>query len=283
MRARVPASSANLGPGFDTLGLALARYTEVTVEPADGLRLTTEGEGSHLAVGPNHLAAQVVKHVLGHLRVRIHVSSDVPVARGMGSSAALIVAAAAAAGHPHPFKLASTWEGHADNAGAAVLGGLVTGALIDGKPIVRRLALDPVFRFVLVIPTRELRTKDARAALPEMVPHADAVVNLGRMGLLISGLADHRGLVPAAFGDRLHQNQRAVLYPEARPVMDAMVAAGALGSCWSGAGPALLAVCTDGTLSAVMSAAEAAADDVRLGCTVEHIQADTKGLVVFDD
>ena len=279
MRARVPASSANLGPGFDTLGLALQRYTEVTVEPAEGLRISAEGEGSHLSQGPNHLAALVVKEIVGHLRVRIHVKSTIPLARGMGSSAALIVAAAAAAGSQDPFTFAANWEGHADNAGAAVHGGLVAGAFVEGVPVMRRLALDPLLRFVLVIPAKELRTRDARAALPDMVPHADAVANLGRMAMLLAGLADHRQLVPAAFDDRLHQQQRAALYPEARPVMDAMVGAGALGACWSGAGAALLGVCTDDTLDAVSAAAGTAMHDARLGGTVEAIAADTRGLV----
>lgn len=279
MRARVPASSANLGPGFDTLGLALQRYTEVTVEPAEGLRISAEGEGSHLSQGPNHLAALVVKEIVGHLRVRIHVKSTIPLARGMGSSAALIVAAAAAAGSQDPFTFAANWEGHADNAGAAVHGGLVAGAFVDGVPVMRRLALDPLLRFLVVIPAKELRTRDARAALPDMVPHGDAVANLGRMAMLLAGLADHRQLVPAAFDDRLHQQQRSVLYPEARPLMDAMVVAGALGACWSGAGAALLGVCTDHTLDAVSAAAGEAMHDARLGGTVEAIAADTRGLV----
>ncbi len=127
MRARVPASSANLGPGFDSLGLALCRYTEVTVEPAASLTITAEGAGSHLPCDRTHLAAEIVRDVLGHDDVRIHVSSEVPLARGMGSSAALIAAAAAAAGHPDPFAYTALREGHSDNAAAAVLGGLVTG------------------------------------------------------------------------------------------------------------------------------------------------------------
>ncbi len=279
MRARVPASSANLGPGFDTLGLALKRYTEVTVEPAEGLRISAEGEGSHLSQGPNHLAALVVKEVLGHLRVRIHVKSTIPLARGLGSSAALIVAAAAAAGCQDPFSFAALWEGHADNAGAAVHGGLVAGMFVDGVPTVRGLTLDPLLRFVVVIPTKELRTKEARAALPAMVSHGDAVTNLGRMALLLAGLADHRVLMPTAFGDRLHQGYRSVLYPEAQPVMDAMVAAGALGACWSGAGAALLGVCVDDSVPAVVAAAEMEMERVRLPGAVEMIAADTRGLI----
>ncbi len=249
------------------------------MEPAEGLRISAEGEGSHLSQGPNHLAALVVKEVLGHLRVRIHVKSTIPLARGLGSSAALIVAAAAAAGCQDPFSFAALWEGHADNAGAAVHGGLVAGMFVDGVPTVRGLTLDPLLRFVVVIPTKELRTKEARAALPAMVSHGDAVTNLGRMALLLAGLADHRVLMPTAFGDRLHQGYRSVLYPEAQPVMDAMVAAGALGACWSGAGAALLGVCVDDSVPAVVAAAEMEMERVRLPGAVEMIAADTRGLI----
>jgi homoserine kinase len=96
VRARAPASSANLGPGFDALAIALARYVEVTIEPADRLQVTAEGEGSDLPADHTHLAARVAASVAGHDRLTIHVRSDIPVGRGLGSSAALAVAAAAA-------------------------------------------------------------------------------------------------------------------------------------------------------------------------------------------
>src|SRR3954452_19905590 len=136
MRARAPASSANIGPGFDTLAVALTAYVEVEVTPADRLEVHTEGDGADLPQDETHLAARVVTRVLGHDRARIEVRSEIPLARGMGSSAALAVAAAPLAG-------ATEVDGHAENAAASVLGGLVTATVVGGQPVVRSLPLDP--------------------------------------------------------------------------------------------------------------------------------------------
>lgn len=164
MRAKAPASSANLGPGFDALALALARYVEVDVEPAPTLQIETHGLGSDLPLDHSHLAARVVSEVLGHDRVRLVVRSDIPVARGLGSSAALAVAAAAAAGAEDPLLVAARFDGHAENAAASVLGGLVAAALVDGEPVARRLRLDTRLCFAVVVPDRHLETKEARGS-----------------------------------------------------------------------------------------------------------------------
>lgn len=243
VRARAPASSANLGPGFDTLAVALALHVEVTVEGADALTVVTEGEGSELPADASHLAARIAAGVAGHDRLRVTVRSAIPVGRGLGSSAALAAAAAAAAGAPDPLAVAIATDGHPDNAAATVLGGLVAAATVDGAALTRRLPLDPGLAFVVLVPERRLPTDQARRALPATVPHADAAFNLGRLGLLVAGLADRRLLVRQAAEDRLHQAQRAPLFPEAAALLDGLVEAGALASCWSGAGPSLLAVC----------------------------------------
>jgi homoserine kinase len=217
VRARAPASSANLGPGFDTLAVALALHVEVTVEDADALTVVTEGEGSELPADASHLAARIATEVVGHDRLRVTVRSAVPVGRGLGSSAALAAAAAAAAGAPDPLAVAIATDGHPDNAAATVLGGLVAAATVDGAAMTRRLPLDPGLAFVVLVPERRLPTKEARGALPATVPHADAAFNLGRMGLLVAGLADRRLLVRQAAEDRLHQAQRAPLFPGRPP------------------------------------------------------------------
>jgi homoserine kinase len=239
VRARAPASSANLGPGFDTLAVALALHVEVTVEDADALTVVTEGEGSELPADASHLAARIAAGVVGHDRLRVTVRSAIPVGRGLGSSAAL----AAAAGAPDPLAVAIATDGHPDNAAATVLGGLVAAATVDGAAVTRRLPLDPGLAFVVLVPERRLPTEEARGALPATVPHADAAFNLGRLALLVAGLADRRLLVRQAAEDRLHQAQRAPLFPEAAALLDGLVEAGALASCWSGAGPSLLGVC----------------------------------------
>ena len=243
VRARAPASSANLGPGFDTLAVALALHVEVTVEDADALTVVTEGEGSELPADASHLAARIAAGVVGHDRLRVTVRSAIPVGRGLGSSAALAAAAAAAAGAPDPLAVAIATDGHPDNAAATVLGGLVAAATVDGAAVTRRLPLDPGLAFVVLVPERRLPTEEARGALPATVPHADAAFNLGRLALLVAGLADRRLLVRQAAEDRLHQAQRAPLFPEAAALLDGLVEAGALASCWSGAGPSLLGVC----------------------------------------
>ncbi len=280
MRARVPASSANLGPGFDTLGLALQRYTEVTVEAAAKFSIVTEGEGGHLPATRDHFAARIVSDVLGHLNVRMHVKSEVPMTRGLGSSASMAVAAAAAAGHADPFSYVAMMEGHADNAAAAVLGGFVTGAIIDGAAVAHRLPLDEDLRFVVAIPDRHLRTAEARGVLPKQVPFADVVFELGRMGQLIAGMADHTRLTPGATGDRIHQDQRGKLFPEARQLMDAMIEAGALASCWSGAGPTLLAMCVEWTAEDVAERARRTMASLNVGGVAQVIAPDLEGLVV---
>jgi homoserine kinase len=278
MRARVPASSANLGPGFDTLAVALTCYVVVSVEPAELLEVHTTGYGAELPADASHLAARVAIDVQGHDRLRIEVHSDIPVGRGLGSSAALAVAAAAAAGAEDPFAYGVSVDGHPENAAASAFGGLVVATLTGDGPVYRHLALDPDLGFVVVIPDRQLATTAARSALPATVPYADAVFNLGRMGLLLAGLADRRKLIPEAGDDRLHQDVRATLFPEAPAILAGLRAAGALTSCWSGAGPSLLAVCAADSVPAVAHAAEALLEAHGVSGQVRQMGADRVGV-----
>ncbi|HVF33323.1 MAG TPA: homoserine kinase [Acidimicrobiales bacterium] len=280
MRARVPASSANLGPGFDTLALALALYVEVDVEKGEELRIEATGEGADIPASPQHLAARVVREVAGHDRFTIRVHSDIPVGRGLGSSAALAAAAAAAAGADDPLSVAAAVDGHPENAAASVLGGLVTAATIDGAPLAFRLELDDALAFVVLVPDRRLPTKEARAALPSTLPHGDASFNLGRMGLLLAGLADHRRLVPEAMEDRLHQTPRTPLFPESPALLAGLRASGAMASAWSGAGPSLLAVCTRDSVDAVHRAGERLLEAHGVGGRALQLQPDLTGLVL---
>lgn len=281
MRARAPGSTSNLGPGFDVLGLALAIHVEVEVVDAPRLVVRTEDEGAELAQDASHLAARVAAEVRGHDRLAVTVRSSIPVGRGLGSSAALVAATAAAAGAPDPLAVAARYDGHAENAAASCLGGLVAAPLVNGVPVVRRLRLDPALAFVVVVPDRPIATADARGVLPSTVPFGDAVANLGRLALLVAGLADGASLQRAAGEDRLHQDVRSALFPEAPELLRRLEEAGAVIACWSGAGPSMLAICrTRGEAPAVRDAGERALEDLAITGRAVLLWPDLQGIVV---
>jgi homoserine kinase len=282
VRARAPASSANLGPGFDTLAVALDCYVSVEVEEAPALVVRTEGEGAGLFDDASHLAARVVTSVLGHDRFAVTVRSQIPVARGLGSSAALAAAAAAAAGAEDPFAVAAAYDGHPENAAASVYGGLVAATTVEGVPVYARLPLSDELAFVAIVPDRNLSTPGARAVLPETLSRADVVFNLGRMGLLLAGLADPTELTPEATDDRIHQLPRTTLFPEAPGLLQGLVDAGALAASWSGAGPALIGMVRAGARDAVRAGAEKVLAESGVPGRVLALQADRRG-IVYDD
>jgi homoserine kinase len=283
VRARAPASSANLGPGFDTLAVALDCYVSVEVEEAPSLRVHSEGEGSGLFDDASHLAARVVTEVLGHDRFSVSVRSQIPLARGLGSSAALAVAAAAAAGAKDPFGVATAYDGHPENAAASVYGGLVAATMVHGQPVHAALALSEELAFVVVIPERDLVTPEARGVLPDTLTLADAVFNLGRMGLLVAGLADPDALLPSATDDRIHQPARTALFPEAPQILGALVDAGALAASWSGAGPTLIAMVRADAVASVLTGAQAALESAGVPGRASVLQPDRRGIVYGDE
>jgi homoserine kinase len=280
VRARVPASSANLGPGFDVLALALDLYVEVEVEPAPRLTVRASGEGSDLAADATHLAASVAIDVVGHDRLSITVRSDIPVARGLGSSAALAVAAAAAAGASDPLAVAARVDGHPENAAASFVGGLVAATTVRGAVRAVRMPLDVGLVFVAIVPERSLATWRARQALPQQVARTDATFNLGRLSLLLAGLADRSLLIREATEDRLHQDYRSPLFPEAPQMLVRLVTDGALASCWSGAGPALLGICDGAVGEQVRTKAQAAMAEIGIPGRAMLLRPDLEGLVV---
>jgi homoserine kinase len=280
VRARVPASSANLGPGFDVLALALDLYVEVEVEPAARLTVRASGEGSDLAADATHLAASVAIDVAGHDHLAITVRSDIPVARGLGSSAALAVAAAAAAGAGDPLAVAARVDGHPENAAASMVGGLVAATTVKGAVRAVRMPLDIGLVFVALIPERSLATSRARQALPQQVSRADATFNLGRLSLLLAGLADRSLLIREATEDRLHQDYRSPMFPEAPQLLTRLVAEGALASCWSGAGPTLLGLCDGENGEKVRAGAQAAMAEIGVPGRAVVLRPDLEGLVI---
>jgi homoserine kinase len=283
VRARAPASSANIGPGFDTLAIALDRYVEVEVEKASRLIVRSEGEGAGLSDDPSHLAARVAIDVAGTDRLAITVRSEVPIARGLGSSAALAVAAAAAAGAKDPLAVATHMDGHPDNAAASMVGGLVAAAMIKGAVRAVRLPLDVSLVFVVIVPDVTLSTSKARQALPDEVKRDHAAFNLSRMALLIAGLGDSRVLLSEATEDRIHQDYRSPLFPAAPKLLSRLSSGGALAVCWSGAGPSLLGICRGSEGAKVQTAAQAALAECDVPGTVLLLRPDMHGLVVDRD
>jgi homoserine kinase len=278
MFARVPASSANLGPGFDALAVALTLYLEVTLELADAFSITSEGFGAGLFDDERNLGARVAADVLGHSNFVMHVKSQVPLSRGLGSSAALAVAAAVAAGAADPLAIGTGIDGHAENAAASLLGGLVV-ARSNGEVVARSLPLDDDWRFVVVIPDEELSTDDARDVLPTQVPFDDAIHNLSSMGLLLAGLADHDAWVAGAMDDVLHQPYRMGLLSFAQPLLTTLRDSGASGSCWSGAGSTMLGLATSDRAEDVARAARTFLHDQGVAGVVQVLEADRTGLV----
>lgn len=260
VRVRVPASSANLGPGFDVLAVALDLWLELEVVPAGSFSFTTD-----LDVPKDHtnIAVDAFSQIGDPGQVAFTMRSEIPLSGGMGSSAAARVAGAFAAlvlGGDEPrearhiaLSIAADLEGHADNASAAVLGG-VSVELPDG-PLT--LAVPQRLGFVIVAPDQAVGTAEARAALPPQVPMRDAAFNVGQAMALAAGLASRDlDLLARGLGDRLHQPYRAHLYPRSAQLLADAKELGALDGTISGAGPTVLLWCERDKVAEVLQAAK---------------------------
>jgi homoserine kinase len=237
---RVPASSANLGPGFDALAAALS--IELELEVAEGTEFQVRADVPGVPLDRSNLCVRAFELLHPADGLSFEIRSKIPPAAGLGSSAAAIVAGLVAADHMYEldapiFDLARELEGHPDNVAAALHGGFV---ICAGDEPVR---FDPPegVEAVLARPDAEVRTDDARAALPAEVPLEDAVHNVAHAALLVLGLArDDLSLVARGLSDRLHQPRRRALYPESMDLVDRATDLGAVGATISGAGPTVL-------------------------------------------
>jgi homoserine kinase len=244
--ASAPASSANLGPGFDVIGLALDLRCRVEVAPAPSMTVD-DGEGP-IPLDDQHMLSLVID-AIGSGPVAITVTSDVPRTRGLGSSAAVVAATGAAAmramgREPEPDRIYETVaaiEGHGDNAAATVYGGLMAIAA-DGP---YRLEISDALVPVVGVPYQRLPTAAAREAIPDLVPTATAARGLSRIVALVEGLrtGDPERLADAR-GDELHELPRAKLSPLTGALIESAFGAGALHAAWSGAGPTAIAFAT---------------------------------------
>ena len=252
--AIVPATTANLGPGFDSLGCALSLYARFECEQiASGLQI--EGCAAEYR-NENNLFVRAFRRAeremnMGAMPIRVRIDTDVPTSRGLGSSATLAVGGVLAANalHGNPLNeekclaLAVELEGHPDNAAPALLGGMRASFMDSGKPVAVEVPIAENVGFIAMIPNFETRTSDMRRALPESVPMQDAIFNLSRVAVLLRAMeTGEMELIGRAMQDRLHQPYRAGLIRECNRARAAALASGAAAFCISGSGSTCLAI-----------------------------------------
>jgi len=258
--ASAPASSANLGPGFDCLGLAVNLCNTVKMSPAkEGVRVEIEGEGSaSLSRGARNLMVRAARRVFDLVGktpsgISLEVTNQIPLGSGLGSSAAAVVAAMAAANamtggklkQEDLLQLAFSMEGHPDNAAASLFGGLNLVSVGSGTAIARQVRVAD-FKLVVALPLVQISTKEMRRALPRRVPLRDAVFNLGRALFTVEALrTGDYALLELAMADRLHQSYRLRFIPGGEAAMSAARKAGAAAVAISGSGPAIVAFAPD--------------------------------------
>ena len=256
---RVPATTANLGPGFDAFGCALSLYTDVTFEETEyGLEITGCDEAY---TGPDNLAYVSYCAVLASMNeevrgVKIHIDAQIPICRGLGSSAALLVAGAMGANVLRGNKLSTqgllnitnAMEGHPDNLAPAFYGGLTASMVDNGLPVTVNFPLHPDWEFLALVPDFDLPTTLARSVLPEQLGRADAIYNIAHGALVLKALelGDEK-LLRTAIQDRLHQKYRKKLIPDYDKI-EALVRTTGAAFCLSGAGPTLLCITQDPNL-----------------------------------
>jgi homoserine kinase len=245
---RVPASSANLGPGYDAMAAAMALHLELEVEEAGEFSL--DPGGLEVSTGRDNLVVRAFESLRSADGIAFRLRSEIPLARGLGSSSAAIVAGLFAADHLFELALtreemlvrATELEGHPDNVAAAIYGGFVLcRAGSDAKPEAARFDPPEGLEGIVVIPPEEVSTERAREAIPAELPLVDAVANISAAALLVLGLrtAD-LDLVASGLEDRIHQSRRRDLYPRSMEIVDSAAELGALGATISGAGPTVL-------------------------------------------
>jgi homoserine kinase len=273
VRVRVPASSANLGPGFDCFGLALALHDVVEVQVlADGLDLSVEGEGAHtVSRDTRHLVVRSMHECFTRLGgapagLRVHCTNAIPHGRGLGSSSAAIVAGIVAAralctdgaariDDDGLLRLASEIEGHPDNVAAALAGGFTLAWTEPEGARLVRLEPSAAIAPVVFVPSNELSTRKARGLLPKTVRHADAAANAARAALMVEALTNRPDLLLVATEDRLHQDYRGPAMPASLDLVKRLRADGVPATI-SGAGPTVLALATSETAEQVAGRAD---------------------------
>lgn len=245
---RVPATSANLGPGYDAMAAAVSLYLDLEVEESGEFSL--DPGGLDVSTGRNNLIVRAFESLHPADGISFRLRSEIPLSRGLGSSASAIVAGLFAADHLFELALsreemlvrATELEGHPDNVAAAIYGGFVVcGSDAGGAPLAARFDPPDGLEGIAVIPPDKVSTRLAREAIPAEIPLADAVANVSAAAQLVLGLQSaDLDLVARGLGDRIHQPRRRHLYPRSMEIVDAATELGALGATISGAGPTVL-------------------------------------------
>jgi homoserine kinase len=244
---KVPASSANLGPGYDVLAAALALHLELEVEETG--TFSVEADDLEVPLDRSNLCVRAFEALRPADGIAFRIRSEIPVAAGLGSSAAAIVAGLLAADHLYELALepedvlvkAAELEGHPDNVAAALYGGFVVCASDGGGVTATRLDPPEGVEGVVVVPNEQVTTEEARQAIPEEVPLTDAVSNISAATELVLGIQrSDLTLIGRGLADRLHQPHRAHLYPRSMEIVQEAPRMGAIGATISGAGPTVL-------------------------------------------
>ncbi len=285
---RVPASTANLGPGFDSLGCALGLYNTFCFEKSDSLRFQNCDEAF---CNEDNLAYKAYKATLAYAGVNptenvavTFLQTDIPISRGLGSSAALLVAGAMGANALYDLGLDkqdlltidTILEGHPDNISPVLNGGLTASAMADGQPVTVSYPVNEALRFVVLIPDFSLSTQKARAVLPKTVAFGDAVHNLSRVALLPAAFASaDQSLLKKVFDDRLHQPYRRTLIPGFDTAEQLAYEEGCLGFFLSGAGPTCLCLTDRSDFAQIMQ--RRLADTLLASWSVKDLPVDRIG------
>lgn len=294
---KVPASTSNMGPGFDTLGLALDIYNEYTFDTdTEDFVYSSNIDEDTVPWNKENLVFRAFDYLFRKERkstpaIKIHFDAKIPLTGGFGSSSTAIVAGLIAANKllDSPYnkdqilRIGTQLDGHPDNVTPAILGGFVVCVYADQKLHYINLPWHEDLSFVAITPHFKLPTAKARAALPAQVNYADAVYNIGHSSLLVAALATKdTETLRAAFKDRMHQAYRANLVPGMQYVLDAGVEAGALGTMLSGAGSTLIAIVeSDEIAKTVASAMQAAWLQSSIDSKVHYLKAEPNGAQII--
>ena len=295
--ARIPASTTNLGPGFDVLGLALQLYSTVSLEiTGDETEVVVSGvDVEKIPNTTDHVAFRAVESVFQRSGQQLpnglilNIANGIPAIRGLGGSGTAILGGLLTAnvlcGHPFShselLNFAAKIEGHPDNVAASLLGGLVISVQENDHIHTIQIPCDPALHTVLAIPEFTLSTQKARDILPKSVDFADAVYNISRSSLLVASIASgNLDMLSTAMADRLHQPYRSSLIPGYNDVVNAATSAGALSTALSGAGPTIAAYCLDNMEQVGRSMQEAFRNnDIR--CQIKIVSIDLEGAKVL--